>query len=108
MADDIDMSTEFVATYTQELAFVRYCRTSPDGHRTSFEFGTISNFEACCQATDHGEFFTPVGTPLPCDPTFTRAGLESMVASGRATFGEFPVTVAVGSGEMFRFTQEEF
>lgn len=76
------MSTEFVSTTTDEMAFVRFCRTSPDGFRTSFEFGTVSNFEACCQAADHGETFTPMGQTLPCDPTFTRAGLEAMVATG--------------------------
>lgn len=115
------MSTEFVSTTTNELAFVRWCHTSPDGHRTSFEFGTISNFEACCDEAIIAEgynrlaealmlptvpAFEPLGGSLDSDPEFTKAGIEAMVASGRATFGEFPITVAVGSGDMFRFTFE--
>lgn len=100
------MSTEFVTDTTEEVAFVRFCRTAPTGERTSFEFGTVSNFEACCTAADNGETFHPEGSPMDTDPEFTRAGFEAMVVSGRATFGEFPVTVEVGSGAMFRFGVE--
>jgi hypothetical protein len=101
------MSTEFVSTTTEEVGFVRFCRTSPCGARTSFEFGTVSNFEAVVAAMRGGDRFVPWGSgPLEGDPV-TAEDVEAMVASGRATFGEFPVTVEVGSGEMFRFSVEQ-
>lgn len=100
------MSTEFRTVTTDQLAFVRFGKTAPDGERTSFEFGSVSNFEACCTAADRGETFVGDQGPLDSDPEFTRAGFEAMVASGRATFGVFPATVALGSGDAVTFTQE--
>jgi hypothetical protein len=100
------MSTEFRTRSTDELAFVRFCKTAPDGETTSFEFGTVSNFEAVCQAADAGDTFDGDQGPLDSDPEFTRASFEAMVASGRATFGVFCATVALGSGDFFQFTVE--
>lgn len=101
------MSTEFVSTTTEEVGFVRFCRTSPCGAGTSFEFGTMTNFEHVVRALRSGDAFVPVGgSDMPGDPV-TADDVERMVATGRATFGEFPVTVEVGSGEMFRFGVEE-
>lgn len=99
------MSTEFTARSTGEMAFVRFCRTAPSGERTSFEFGTVTNWEAVVQAARAGETFVPEAGQgsMDTDPV-TAEDFEAMAASGRATFGEFPVTV--GSGEMFRFGVE--
>lgn len=102
------MSTEFTASSTGEMAFVRYCRTAPCGARTSFEFGTVTNWEAVVAAARAGETFHPETGDwgsMDTDPV-TAEDFEAMAASGRATFGVFPVTVAVGSGEMFRFAVE--
>lgn len=101
------MSTEFTSRSTGETAFVRFCRTAPTGERTSFEFGTVTNWEAVVAAVEAGEVFVPEPGQgsMDSDPV-TAEDFEAMVASGRATFGVFPVTVAVGSGEVFRFTVE--
>lgn len=100
------MSTEFVSTTTEEVGFVRFGRTSPCGASTSFEFGTMTNFENVVRAMRGGERFVPLGTDMVGDPV-TAEDVERMVATGRVTFGEFPVTVEVGSGDMFRFTVED-
>lgn len=100
------MSTEFRTTTTEEVAFVRFGRTAPSGESTSFEFGSVSNFEACCAAADAGETFFGDQGPLDSDPEFTRAGFEAMAASGRATFGEFPFTLELGSGDAVRLFTE--
>lgn len=101
------MSTEFMSATTDEVAFVRWGRTAPTGERTSFEFGTMTNFEGCCAAADNGETFICTQSALEGDPAeWTRETFEAMAASGRATFGDFPIVVAVGSGEMWRFTVE--
>lgn len=101
------MSTEFVSRSTGEVGFVRFGRTAPTGERTSFEFGTMTNFEFVVGMLRAGDRFDPLGgSPMESDPE-TVEDVERMVASGRATFGEFPVTVEVGSGDMFRFGVEE-
>lgn len=99
------MSTEFVSDTTEELAFVRFARRGENGTGPSFEFGTMSNFEDVCRAFDQGETFSPLGSDLPGDPT-NRAELEAALLDDRVTFGVFPVTVEVGSGDMFRFSVE--
>lgn len=101
------MSTEFTSRTTGETAFVRFCRTSPCGARTSFEFGTVTNWEGVVAAVEAGEVFDPEPGQgsMATDPV-TADDFRDMVASGRATFGVFGMTVEVGSGEMFRFTVE--
>lgn len=98
------MSTEFLSTVTDETAFVRFFGGVAQG--TCFEFGTMTNFENVSAAMRAGEEFVPLGSDLEDDP-FTADDLDALVMAGRVTFGEFPVTVEVGSGEMFRFTVEE-
>lgn len=101
------MSTEFVSQMTGEMGFVRWSRHNEDGSRTAFEFGTVTNFERVTSMMRMGDVFVPQGaSSLEGDPTSVE-DVERMVATGRATFGEFCVTVEVGSGDMMRFTQEE-
>lgn len=95
------MSTDFVSRTTSELAFVRWA----GGPGCRYEFGTISNFECVARAMRGGETFTPTGLPMPGDPTDI-ASLEALVVDGRATFGQYPVVVSLGTGEWMRFTEE--
>jgi len=98
------MSTEFRTKSTDELAFVRYCGKVDGQRQRRFEFGTISNWEACQRASRQGEWFVPLGEGgTVTDPDW----FHTVVVDGRASFGEFPVTVELGSGEMFRFGVEE-
>lgn len=101
------MSTEFRTTTTDEMAFVRFCRASDSGHRTSFEFGTMTNFENVLTACDRGETFRGDQPGLDSDPEFDRAGFEQAMVDGRVTFGEFGVTVELGSGDAARFSLEQ-
>ncbi|MFD9964898.1 hypothetical protein [Amycolatopsis sp. NPDC058986] len=98
------MSTEFRSAATGELMFVRWSGRSAD-ITTAIEFGTITNFEYAAAARA-GDTFLPIGMPLDDDPA-SAADLVDLVTNGRATFGQFPVTVEVGSGEMWRFTVKE-
>jgi hypothetical protein len=104
------MSTEFRTATTDELAFVRFCGRRAgqeiDGFRTCFEFGTQTNFRNVVRAVQQGETFIPDQSSLAGDPV-TVEDFLCMFSNGRATFGQFPVTVEVGSGEMFRFTVED-
>jgi len=103
----MSMSTEFRTTTTDEMAFVRFCRSNESGTaRTSFEFGTVTNFERVCAGCDAGETFFGDQGPLDSDPEFTRAGFEAALVDDRVTFGTFPFTVEVGSGDAFRMTEE--
>jgi hypothetical protein len=55
---------------------------------------------------DDGEVFVPFDGPgMDGDPV-DRASLEALMVAGRVSFGRMPVTVAIGSGEMFRFGVE--
>lgn len=101
------MSTEFVLTDDPEfVGFVRWAG-APTG-QPRFEFGTVTNFETVVRMIRNGFEFEPLGGGrLASDPEMTPEGIEWLVAEGRATFGEFPITVAVGSGDMFRFGVEE-
>lgn len=101
------MSTEFRSRLSGEFAFLRFCRKAPSGEPTSFEFGTVTNFENVVAGLRAGETFESLGNALDSDPEMTAEAFEAMAASGRATFGEMSVTVEVGSGEMARFTLEE-
>lgn len=107
------MSTEFCSTTTEEVLFVRWY-AGPD-RGACFEFGTVSNFEAVCEAVDGGEtFYEAVPSTLEgpgrrasrLDVLSTRECLEELCAAGRVTFGEFPITVAMFSEEYFRFGLE--
>lgn len=104
------MSTEFHSEDDQ-FAFLRWgCRTDHHvgGERTAFEFGTITNFEKVLMALEQGQTFKPYdGSPLASDPPMTVNAFLDMARTGRATFGEMSITVAVGSGELWRFTVEE-
>lgn len=96
------MSTEFTETVSGETFFVRFYGGPARG--SVFEFGTMTNFENVCRMFDNGfEFESVYGD----SPFGSRQDVEDAVVAGRVTFGEFPVTVAVGSGEMFRFGVEE-
>lgn len=96
------MSTEFVSRATGDLGFVRWAGKS--GCR--YEFGTVSNWENVVSWVRSGDCFRPVGGVwLDGDPESVD-DFELLVASGRASFGSFPVTVELGSGEMARFTLE--
>ena len=98
------MSTEFTSNTTNELAFVRW--SGRRGCGVCYEFGTMTNFETVSRALRAGERFEPVGGyAMDSDPT-TAEQLDALAVAGRVTFGDFPVTVEVGSGEMFRFTVE--
>lgn len=100
------MSTEFTQPgQTDDTEFVRWSGNSTTGPGTAFEFGTITNLERVLASFDCGITFEPLGAPMADDPT-DRASLEALVISGRVTFGEFPVTVEVGSGQSFRFGEE--
>lgn len=100
------MSTEFRSTATDEFAFLRWSGNADTGPGTAFEFGTMTNFETVAAAMRAGEQFEPLGgAPLDGDP-LTASDLEALVVAGRVTFGVMPVTVDVGSGELFRFTVE--
>lgn len=100
------MSTEFRTSTTDELAFVRFFGGTDRG--ACFEFGSVSNWERVREAAANGETFVPEfgQGSLDSDPEFTPEGFDEVVRSGRATFGEFPVTVALGSGDAFNFTTE--
>lgn len=106
------MSTEFTSTTTEQVGFVRFAGSveGTDGERvrcTMFEFGTVSQFERVCSAMRQGDRFEPFGGgPCNGDPE-TVEDLERLVVEGRVTFGRFPVTVEVGSGQMFDFTVEQ-
>lgn len=105
------MSTDFTCDQdpTQSVRFVRWGsrRVSEETGQPAFEFGTMSNWEECWRMADAGMTFSPVGMRMDSDPDWTRQGFEDVVVQGRATFGEGFVTVEVGSGEMWRFTQED-
>jgi hypothetical protein len=99
------MSTEFVSASDAAMddwdatAFVRWSRRGG----TAFEFGTVTNFEQVRSLLGLGEWFVGLG-----DGELTTVDqLDSLLLEDRVTFGEFPVTVALGSGTMFRFTVEE-
>ena len=96
------MSTEFVSTVTGELGFVRWA----GGQGCRFEFGTMTNWENVVAWVGAGDRFVPVGVDLDGDPV-TVDDFNRLVLSGRASFGDFPVTVELGSGEMTRFTLED-
>lgn len=102
------MATEFVSTLTGECGFVRFCRSSrinPE-QRTSFEFGTVTNWEAVRAEFQMGGSFEPFGGgSLEGDPT-TLEELEQLLLDDRVTFGVMAVTVELGSGQATRFTQE--
>lgn len=100
------MSTEFSSTATDELAFVRFAGSADGVRCTCFEFGTFSQFERVTAAMRAGETFVPLTDDLADDPT-SADDLDALVVAGRVTFGRFPFTVEVGSGELFRFTVEE-
>ncbi len=97
------MATDFTSTATNRLAFARWFGGTDRG--TLFEFGTVSQFERVTAALRAGETFAPVGADLDGDPT-TAEDLEQLLVAGRVTFGEFPVTVETGTGELFDFTEE--
>ena len=102
------MATEFTLTTAgtfdeDNLAFVRFFGGTARG--VTFEFGTLSNFERVCAALRAGETLVLLGGALAGDPA-TADDLEALVVAGRVTFGEFPVTVSVGSGNLFTFTEE--
>lgn len=97
------MSTEFYTELDEGTQFVRYAGRNG----VSYEFGTVSNYERVRSFLEAGQVFEPLGaSDMQTDPQ-TPADLDQLVAEERATFGEYPVTVAVGSGEMFRFGVEE-
>lgn len=99
------MATEFVSTTDPTVQFVRFFGGASRG--VCFEFGTVTNFERVCTSADNGSAFWPnTGPQMPGDPN-TRQDFERLCREGRVTFGEFPVTVCVGTGELFRFTVEE-
>ena len=106
------MSTEFFCDQLDEpvfdVRFARWCtsaaRGEEVGRRDLLEFGTVTNFEEVCQMMDMGFTFSPVG--MSDDRTDSRASLEAAMARGEVTFGEFPMTIRLGSGEHFRFTEE--
>lgn len=97
------MSTEFLSRTTGEMGFVRWA----GGMGGRFEFGTVTNWETVVAWVRAGDRFDPLGGwTLEGDPV-TAEDFEELVVSGRASFGEFSVTVEVGSGEMARFTMDE-
>jgi hypothetical protein len=98
------MATDFVNRTTNELGFVRFY--GGDARGTLYEFGTVSQFERVLAALRAGEVFDALGRRMLDDPTTARR-LSDLMADGRVTFGEFPVTVEVGSGDLFNFTTEE-
>jgi len=101
------MSTEFVSQTAASLddwdatEFVAWGRKGG----VAFEFGTMTNFERVRRLAELGETFVGLGSTLV--PFTTAAELDQLVADGRVTFGDFPVTVAVGSGTLWRFTVED-
>lgn len=98
------MSTEFQSRSTSELGFVRWA-----GGRgtTRFEFGTVTNWETVLDWVRSGDQFDPLGGCVLSGDPVTAEDFEQLVVSGRASFGEFPVVVELGSGEMTRFSLEE-
>lgn len=99
------MSTEFLSSTTGDLGFVRWFAGRDRG--ACFEFGTVTNWETVVAWVRAGDRFDPLGGfTMDGDPV-TAEDFEELVVSGRATFGEFSVTVEVGSGEMARFTLDE-
>lgn len=105
------MSTEFVSNTTGELGFVRWFgghngnTSGSDGLR--YEFGTITNWIDVVGWVRSGDRFVPItGERYDTDPQ-TVEDFEELVRSDRASFGDFGVTVALGSGEATRFTVEE-
>ncbi len=98
------MSTEFRSQTTDELAFVRWAGKVDGRLCPRFEFGTVTNWEQCRHAADEGEIFFALGE----DPSgFEPEWFDEVVVDGRASFSEFPITVEVGSGELFRFGVEQ-
>ncbi|WP_378736026.1 hypothetical protein [Nocardia brasiliensis] len=96
------MSTEFSFNNNGGLAFVRWGR----GNDLGYEFGTISNFEYVLAELESGAELESEQDLLESDPT-TAAKLKEAVVDGRVTFGEFPVTLLLRSGDLYRFTVEE-
>ncbi len=67
----------------------------------------MTNWENVLDWVRSGDQFDPVdGSALTGDPV-TTTDFEQLVVSERASFGEFPVTVELGSGEMAQFTLEQ-
>lgn len=99
------MSTEFVSRVTRNLGFVRWGAGPTVGCR--YEFGTITNWENVTSWVRAGDQFYPLGpSSMDSDPV-TAEDFEQLVVTGRASFGEYPVTVAVGSGDIAKFETEE-
>jgi hypothetical protein len=104
------MATAFVSRTAasldewDETEFVRFSGGRRRG--VLFEFGTVSNFERVLRLMRRGERFVSLGMSMDVDPK-SADDLERLMVDGRVTFGDFPVTVEVGSGEMFRFSVEE-
>ena len=97
------------------VRFVRFCGALTDqqerekifgveARRSLLEFGTVTNFEEVCTMMDMGFTFSPVGSSD--DRTGSRETLEAAMVRGEIRFGQFPVTIALGSGDSFRFSEE--
>lgn len=99
------MSTEFVSTTTDELGFVRWF--GGQGRGLCYEFGTVTNWETVASWVRAGDTFRPLGGFECNEDPVTASDFEALIVSGRATFGEFCVTIEVGSGELARFTVDE-
>jgi hypothetical protein len=99
------MATDFVnAQDFDQLAFVRFWGGTARG--VLFEFGTVSQFERVTAALRTGADVLPLGQRLDGDPV-TADDLDRLLVAGQVTFGQFPVTVEVGSGNLFNFTVED-
>jgi len=74
---------------------------------TRFEFGTMTNWEAVRAAAASGDTFEHWSGECEGDPDGTAEWFDTIVRNGRASFGDFGITVEVGSGELWRFTVEQ-
>ena len=106
MATDVTIKDDY-----DYVLFVIWCGRRDGVGPPLYDFGTVTNFEHVCELLDSGVEMEPMGSRFKAEHAAyfdgTRAGLERAMRDGLVTFGEFPVTVAVGSGAIWRFTVEE-
>ncbi|WP_306358759.1 MULTISPECIES: hypothetical protein [unclassified Nocardia] len=98
------MSTEFKFELGGDLAFVRWSRGQGKG--VAYEFGTRTNLAYVMNRMAEGDQLVADQASMDTDPVNPVALLDAMAAR-LITFGEFSLTLEVGSGDLWRFSVEE-
>jgi hypothetical protein len=98
------MSTEFVSRSTGELMAVRFAATVNGERGCALEVGNVDNLAACLDAVRAGDVLEGVGA-VDCGgvpATLDLEALEQLLDADRVKMGDFPFTVALGSGDALR------